>query len=187
MNFKERFNVNFLEELRFEDARALSWMKKRVKKLQKDPNFNSQNHWAKALFEEDFRKKALPNVSIKEVNSIVGLGVFAQETLRALTYVGHYAGIVRKRKRKEDKTNNYVFRYLETRFRVPYVIDAKENGNICRFLNHSTNPNLLSRSMVIDGIYYIIFFTKRACQKGEQLTYDYGPFYWRSRPNPLNQ
>jgi SET domain-containing protein len=101
--------------------------------------------------------------------------------------VGHYAGIVRKRKRKEDKTNNYVFRYLETRFRVPYVIDAKENGNICRFLNHSTNPNLLSRSMVIDGIYYIIFFTKRACQKAEQLTYDYGPFYWRSRPNPLNQ
>ena len=182
--FKKRFGVLWLNELVF-DAGATKWMKKRLKKLKKDPDFEAQNHWTKALFEEDFRKKSCPAVEIREVNSIIGLGVFAKETLRALTYVGEYAGVVRRRKRKEDDANSYVFRYLDTRFRVPYVVDAKEQGNLCRFLNHSDNPNLISRSIVIDDTYHIIFFTKRACQKGEQLTYDYGPFYWRKRPHPL--
>ena len=182
--FEKRFGVSWLNDLVFQDG-ATNWMKKRLKKLKKDPDFEAQNHWTKALFEEDFRKQSLPRVFIKEVNSIIGLGVFAKETLRALTYVGQYAGIVRRRKRREDDANSYVFRYLDTRFRVPFVVDAQKQGNICRFLNHSDTPNLISRSLVIDDTYHIIFFTKRACQKGEQLTYDYGPFYWRKRPHPL--
>lgn len=183
--FKQTFGVHYLDELVFEDKKALAWMHKQLKKLKKSKEFAAQNHWLLALFEEEFRKKNLPNVSIKEVNSIVGHGVFAEETLKALTYIGEYTGVVRKRRRKEDKENNYIFRYLETRFRIPYVIDAREKGNVTRFLNHSTTPNLLSRALVIDDSYHIIFFTKQPCHKGEQLTYDYGPFYWKKRPAPF--
>jgi SET domain-containing protein len=65
------------------------------------------------------------------------------------------------------------------------VIDAEEKGNFTRFINHSDEPNLTSRWIVVDGIYHVILFANQLIPKGTQLTYDYGPNYWSQRPGPL--
>ena len=38
--------------------------------------------------------------------------------------------------------------------------------------------------MVIDNLYHVIFFANKKIEKDEQLTYDYGPTYWNTRPYP---
>ena len=60
----------------------------------------------------------------------------------------------------------------------------KKKGNFTRFLNHSFKPNVSSRGMVIDNLYHVIFFANKKIEKDEQLTYDYGPTYWNTRPYP---
>ena len=172
--------------LEFENQKALDWAQKRTKKLLKKTDFERENRWAKALFEEDFKSNKTPKMSLKEVSPKIGLGLFLEEDVRALTYIGEYGGLVRKANRKIDNSNYYTFRYLETRFRIPYVIDAESQGNISRFINHSYHPNLLFRNMVVDGICHIIFYTKRACKKGEELTFNYGYDYWKKREEPIS-
>jgi SET domain-containing protein len=66
------------------------------------------------------------------------------------------------------------------------VIDASQMGNIARFFNHSCNPNMATYSVFIDTDdsyrHELAFFTTRAIQAGEELTFDYGGFKGGSRP-----
>ncbi|MCF7806605.1 MAG: SET domain-containing protein-lysine N-methyltransferase [Simkaniaceae bacterium] len=183
--FEKLFNLTYSNHLEFVDEGGLNWLNKRRKKLLRDKGFRLRNQWTSALFKSDFCAQKHPPIEIDEVNALVGLGVFASSPIKALAYVGEYTGVVRPRQKKTDQTNNYAFRYLESRFRVPYLIDAKNKGNFCRFINHSDEPNLLSTSLLIEGVYHIIFFTKRGIEANEQLTYDYGEAYWRARAVPL--
>jgi SET domain-containing protein len=164
--------------LLFQNDKALAWAKKRSKKLQ-------PNNWISALFKEDFLLKKEPKILIQESSPAIGLGVFAAEYLPPLTYIGEYGGLVRRSNRKLDGSNYYLFRYLEYPFWIPYVIDGEKEGNFTRFLNHSQNPNLLFSRMIVDDICHIIFFTKRACKKGEELTFNYGADYWKKRSEPI--
>jgi len=183
--FEKLFNVSYLDNLDIRNEKILLWLKKCLIKKQRSKDFQMANRWTLALFENSFRQKIIPPLIIKEVNSLVGLGIFARKNLKPLTFIGEYSGVVRPRNKKADDLNDYVFRYVDSRFSVPYVIDAEKKGNLCRFLNHSDQPNLLSRSLVLGDSYHVIFYTKEAISEGAQLTYDYGPYYWRKRVNPL--
>jgi SET domain-containing protein len=121
---------------------------------------------------------------IDKVNPLVGFGVFATQSIPYLTYIGEYAGELRARKRKTDRSNNYIFGYMVGFFGTPWIIDASKKGNFTRFINHSFHPNVNSRGVIVDGLYHIIFFANRRIEKGEQLTYDYGPTYWNKRSYP---
>jgi len=183
--FEKLFNIPYLDKLEISDDKALLWLKKCLTKKKRNKEFQMANRWTLALFENSFRQQIIPPLIIKEVNSLVGLGVFARKKLKPLTFIGQYSGIVRPRNKKKDDLNDYIFRYVDSRFSVPYVIDAEKKGNLCRFLNHSDQPNLLSRSLVLGDSYHVIFYSKEIIEEGEQLTYDYGPYYWRKRANPL--
>ncbi|MDN3505193.1 MAG: SET domain-containing protein [Rhabdochlamydiaceae bacterium] len=183
--FEKLFSIPYLDTLEFSDDKALLWLKKCLAKKRKSKQFHIANRFTLALFENSFHQKAIPPLIIKQTNPLVGLGVFARKNLKPLTFIGQYSGVVRPRNKKADDSNDYVFRYVDSRFSVPYVIDAKDKGNLCRFLNHSDQPNLLSRSLVLGDSYHVIFYSKEPIKEGEQLTYDYGPYYWRKRANPL--
>lgn len=183
--FISRYQVEYIDTLSFQGEAPQKWLQKCLKKKQRDQAFFHLNRWNLALFEEDFRQKKRPPLIIDEVNALVGLGVFTAQDLKPLTYIGEYTGVVRARNTQRDLRNDYVFRYVESRFFAPFLIDAEKRGNFCRFLNHSDEPNLLSRSLIVDQCFHIIFFTKKAIEAGEQLTYDYGPYYWKKRATPL--
>ncbi|XP_059823865.1 histone-lysine N-methyltransferase SETDB2 isoform X4 [Hypanus sabinus] len=58
-----------------------------------------------------------------------------------------------------------------------YFLDATEEGNIGRFLNHSCDPNLMVQSVFVDthdkNFPWVAFFTNRYVKAGSELTWDY--------------
>ncbi|XP_069745797.1 histone-lysine N-methyltransferase SETDB2-like isoform X3 [Narcine bancroftii] len=58
-----------------------------------------------------------------------------------------------------------------------YFLDATEEGNIGRFLNHSCDPNLMVQSVFVDthnkNFPWVAFFANRHIKAGSELTWDY--------------
>ncbi|XP_067896038.1 uncharacterized protein [Heterodontus francisci] len=58
-----------------------------------------------------------------------------------------------------------------------YFLDATEEGNIGRFINHSCDPNLIVQSVFVDthdkNFPWVAFFTNRYIKAGSELTWDY--------------
>lgn len=54
-----------------------------------------------------------------------------------------------------------------------YVIDSRNMGNICRFVNHSCMPNCQMQKWKVDGFLCLALFAIKDIEMGEELTYDY--------------
>lgn len=176
----------YLNHLAFQHLKIEQWVRKKCAKRLLKPTAQKHNRWVLALYKNQMHTDQQNNVSIEKVNPLVGYGVFAQVDIPALTYIGEYTGVVRKKRKRKDLFNNYIFRYQIGSKEAPYIIDAQDQGNFTRFLNHSLEPNLTSRWIIHDGITHIIFYSNKLIRKGEQMTYDYGPIYWRSRSHPVS-
>ena len=138
-------------------------------------------------FIEKIETAYIPQVSVRWVSDLVGYGLFAEEEIAARSYVGEYTGIVRRNNRRYfEPLNNYCYEYpVEDEIGRSFVIDATQ-GNLTRFINHSSSPNLKPFHVFYDGYYHLIFIALRLIQKGEQLSYDYGESYWYLRSNPTD-
>ena len=167
--FEERFEVEFLDELRFDDDDFVADIRKRCAKKLKKKALKAENNWRLALFEEEFRKKIVPKLEVKWINHRIGYGVFAKEAIPSLTYVGEYSGVVKKRKWRDAPFNNYVFAYTIARKKTGYIIDAEKAGGLVRFINHSDYPNVQSHWLIVDRICHIIMHTIQPIPAGGQL------------------
>ncbi len=100
-------------------------------------------------------------------------GVRAKANIPADTFVGCYAGIVQF---ACDPQSEYCFSASEDPEAAEGpVIDAKMHGNMLRFLNHNNSrPNVAACS--INGV--IHFSTICDIDQGEELTFDYGKYFW---------
>lgn len=54
-----------------------------------------------------------------------------------------------------------------------YVIDSRNMGNICRFINHSCQPNCEMQTWKINGLPRLALFATEDIDNDEELTYDY--------------
>ncbi|HEX2579429.1 MAG TPA: SET domain-containing protein-lysine N-methyltransferase [Rhabdochlamydiaceae bacterium] len=129
----------------------------------------------------------IPKVSVRWISGKVGYGLFAEEPIAAGSYVGEYTGIVRKNDRRYfEPLNNYCYEYpVDDEIGRSLVIDATQ-GNLTRFINHRSNPNLQPVHVFYDGYYHLIFIALRSIELGEELSYDYGESYWYLRDKPEN-
>lgn len=182
---QEHFNIKYTDDLIYKNPRFLKWTTRKCYKLLQDTALKWKNHWTVCMHERDFREKKLPEVYIKWTNPLIGYGLFAGDDIAQYSYIGEYTGIVKKRQTKKDLENDYIFGYVTGPFETPFVIDARDMGNFTRFINHSETPNLFSTWMISGGICHIILFASRFIPKDAQLTYDYGPNYWKKRSAPL--
>lgn len=184
--FTDMFKFQYIDHLEFHCADFLNWSIQKCKKRSAKASIQKENGWNLSLFRRELSTGRVPKISLRYVNPLVGYGIFSDEEISALTYVGEYTGLVRKRHIKSDRLNNFVFGYVIGPYDTPFVIDAKNKGNLMRFINHSERPNLTSRWLIQGGIGHVILFSNKSIRKGSQLTYDYGPLYWKKRSYPLD-
>lgn len=119
---------------------------------------------------------------IKWINPTLRYGLFAADDLPEKSFVGEYTGMVRRVDRKHPNLNAYCFHYPTRFWSFKYfVIDSLNEGNILRFVNHSSKPNLQPLWIVNRGLLHLIFITKCYISQGTELTFDYGADYWIHR------
>eukprot|EP01105_Mastigella_eilhardi_P019499 TRINITY_DN458_c0_g1_i3.p1 TRINITY_DN458_c0_g1~~TRINITY_DN458_c0_g1_i3.p1 ORF type:complete len:767 (-),score=158.80 TRINITY_DN458_c0_g1_i3:38-2338(-) len=110
-------------------------------------------------------------------SGIQGLGVFARvpfvpQTV-LLEYVGqlirHKVADIREERFRARGIGDYMFSLGDGN-----VVDATEQGNITRFINHSCDPNAYSQIINVNGGQKkIVIITKRDIAPGEEITYNY--------------
>lgn len=94
-------------------------------------------------------------------------GIYAGERIPARHKVIEYVGeriSRRETKRRAERELNYLFTL------DPYwTIDGSVGGSGAEYINHSCEPNLVSR--IVKG--HILYFALRDIKRGEELTIDY--------------
>lgn len=180
-----RFGISYLSSLTFGSSDVQAKIEAKCKRSVERGQEEKESKWRTSLYHKEMKEKREIPFLLKEVHPIIGHGVFATQNIPFLTFIGEYTGVVRRRNRREDRSNEYIFGYTIGSKDTPWVIDAEKQGNFTRFINHSYEPNLTSTWIIADGISHIIFFANRLILAGEQLTYDYGVYYWGKRAAPL--
>lgn len=118
-----------------------------------------------------------------------GWGVFAKEDIDEDVFLGNYTGIPRNSGGGWNCSHAYTF-WMFVSKRCPcstgttgsqWICDAENVtfSNFTRFVNHNKEPNCVVK--ILPG--NILFFTADPISKGDELTIDYGPDYWKE----LNQ
>lgn len=172
--------ITFLPTLRFGSQKIFE----KVQGLCENAELDRRQKWLGVFFGQEIAQGICHrDLLIGWVSSEIGYGVFALDEIPAFAFIGEYTGEVRKRKRA-DKHNHYCFDYSIGE-KSPFLIDAEKQGNLTRFINHSSRPNLEPAAVFSEGAMHLILVSKRPIAKGEQLTYDYGEEYWRKRSLPL--
>ena len=117
---------------------------------------------------------------VARLSSIHGNGVFADEPILKGERIVRYKGKLRTHKEVDRlygdlDENGHTFLFT---LNEDYVIDANEDGNVARWLNHSCNPNC---EKVIEendkGKPHkdkVFIEAIRNIKPGEELTYNYG-------------
>ena len=182
--FEAKLKITYLDHLAFDSVKTVYKIAKKCSRKMENHPVRQMNTWTLALHKHELDQPREHLFYIKWINHYLGYGVFAARDIPSLTYIGEYTGIVKKRNNRKNRLNDYVFSYDLFGKATRYCIDAKERGNFTRFLNHSDHPNLTSRCMIRNGIIHIIFFSNQRIIKKRQLTYAYGPWYWKSRSSP---
>lgn len=119
---------------------------------------------------------------IEWIDEILGYGAFADREIKKGEYIGEYVGVMR-RCAFWAVENEFVFYYPNQAWQS-FCIDAKTEGNLMRFSNHSYKPNLDVKVAADKGLIHSTYFAARDISIGEQLTWNYGEDFWSRREPP---
>ncbi len=179
---QEKMQMQWLNSLKFFSYTIASKVVHQSKKAMRKKELNVRERWLGVRFQQEISQDFLPNVSIRWLDEKIGYGVFAEEDFSPGAYMGEYTGIVRKRKGRADRKNDYCFEYtIGDWVYNPFIIDAKSQGNFTRFINHSEEANLESISVYAHHVMHICFIVSKPIKRGMQLSYDYGDTFWKKR------
>lgn len=94
-------------------------------------------------------------------------GVYANETIPANRKVIEYTGLRLNRKQAAAiESGQYTYLFAVDNY---WTLDGARGGSGAEIINHSCEPNLISR--VMKG--HVLYMSLREIQKGEELTIDY--------------
>ncbi len=103
---------------------------------------NSGDKW-EVSYQAQLLAGNFADTMVRWIDPQVGYGVFAAADLPKRSFIGEYTGVIRQVDLRSPNLNGYCFQY-PPRFisSKHFVIDAQNEGNIARFINHSTQPNV---------------------------------------------
>lgn len=180
--FKTQFDVEFRPYLNFETYPFFKEVLANCPWILKKSFLGEENRDQAWTFRHELHNGYRASMSIKWVNKEIGYGAFTNDSLEAGEYVGEYTGTVRRLYRNAPDQNEYCLHYPTRWFSWKYVtIDALEEGNETRFINHSDTPNLQPLCVCERNLLHIIFIAKHSIEADAELTYDYGAAFWKKR------
>lgn len=183
--FEKEMEIKYLEKLVFENEKNLKWALKRCAKSLKRGDIEKEEMWLGYYFDKEINNGFVNSVFLKWIDPVLGYGLFADREFQKGTYICEYVGSVKKF-RRSDLKNPYCFEYVAGYgIETPLTIDAREQGNLARFINHSNKPNIIPELAFTGGLIHVILRTSQFVAKGNELTYDYGPKYWSKRESPI--
>jgi hypothetical protein len=172
--------LEYLAQPIYESEAVLSHILSRTKKAKSNDEIPPEKIWMGIYFDKEVQSGLHPKVTLRWIDDEIGFGVFASQRVPSCAFVGEYTGVVQERRKKHLKDNYYCVRYTTWEMgREKFVLDAEKKGNFTRFINHSSNPNLGLQSIYWRGLPRMVFISLREILEGEQLTFDYGTFFWK--------
>lgn len=105
-----------------------------------------------------------------------GWGIKAKRNIERESFIIEYVGEIinefehkTRMQTKYSKDAHHYGMYLESGF----VIDARDMGNISRFINHSCDPNCYVQKWFVKRLPCLAIFALRSIPAGEELTINY--------------
>lgn len=187
--YKERFGISspirYMHDVEIEPKWEKSYQRAWKKFLKENENVGSVyrrkrfDAFLKRLKKLGDDEPWTRRFEIRYISKKVGYGVFAKEKIPPYSLLNHYAGLLRPDK-GIDLNNDSTFMFSDF---TQFSLDAKKQGNWCRFMNHSEIGD--PKTNVVAWEHYskwgprIIFTASRhGIKKGAQLLYSYGDSYW---------
>lgn len=130
---------------------------------------------------------------LRYINPAIGFGVFSREAIKKGENIFFYGGVKKNSNTHDIYDVSYAFDLRLDCLKM--FLDAREYGNIARFVNHAPNPgknnpllwrkplleaNVNTTSNYLNGVEIVIFAASRDISKGEQLLVDYGNKFFKS-------
>lgn len=134
-----------------------------------------------------FQNKQFASVSVFQTE-LKGYGLRADKIIPESSFIYEYIGEVidetsfRKRMIDYDQKNFKHFYFMM--LKNDSFIDATVKGSLARFCNHSCNPNAYVDKWVVGEKLRMGIFSKRAIQKGEEITFDYNVDRYGAQSQP---
>lgn len=184
-DFETIFCLRYTPGIVFQDYKTQTVIAKRTEKALVKQWITPRQKWLGHYYKAGICGTISLDLTIAWIDEEVGFGVWTNRAISAGTFVGEYAGVLRKRKLWKRWHNLYCFDYtIGERKSSSYVIDAQDCGNHTRFINHSFTPNLQPVSVYCGAMIRVIVHAKEKIPAGTQLCYDYGDDYWAKRGVP---
>jgi SET domain-containing protein len=118
----------------------------------------------------------MKNVTVKR--SSAGLGLFANTQYQKGDEIIEYLG----ERITADEGNRRGGKYL-FELNDQWMIDGKDRSNIARYINHSCRPNAYPE--LSEDETQVKIFAKKTIKPGEEITYHYGPQYFKIMIEPM--
>ena len=103
--------------------------------------------------------------------STAGLGLFANRTYKKGDLIIEYTGEVITDAEAQRRGGRYLFELNDE-----WTIDGKGRENTARYINHSCKPNAYPE--LTDDEKQVFIYAKRTINPGEEITYNYGKYYF---------
>lgn len=119
------------------------------------------------------------DLSIEFCDDSIGYGLFinSDNNVSSGTFLGEYTGVVKKCQSPSFSNYSHSYPCCDNGFEI----DAKEYGNVFRFVNHSNNPNAEFAFVIHEGILHVLCKSLCVLKPGEQITVNYGKSFWEQR------
>lgn len=185
-DFEAFHHLKYSSHLEFSEAALEEKIKRQCANAHAKGKLDARQKWLGHYYASEIRSEYHLDGYIAWIDPAIGYGVFTNRPIRCNEYVGAYVGVIKKRPIFGGLKNNYCFDYtLCIGEKTPYIIDARDQGNYTRYINHSPHGNLETASVLCDEIMHIILYASCDIPKGAQLCYDYGSHYWERRKGPV--
>ena len=110
--------------------------------------------------------------------STAGLGLFANRNYTKGEEIIQYKGEIITSDEGNRRGGKYLFELNDT-----WMIDGKERTNTARYINHSCRPNAYAE--LSEDETEVRIYAKKKIKAGEEITYNYGPQYFKMVIKPL--
>ncbi len=178
--FSEKFSIEYLPHLVADSSATLDFARRSFRKGLRRGFFHAQRRWLGRFYKHQIEQGEVAETYIKEIDHQVGFGLFAARDFGMYEYVGVYTGVLTRRGLLHLNANPYCFSYPTGTWSLrPLMIDAQDRGNELRFINHAEQANIEAIGVPSHGFVQVLMRTRHSIEKDEQLTFDYGAYFWR--------